>query len=228
VLADEIIHRDQRAQSSEMRSQVYAFLSHLYVVPPDREFVMKMQDGQMAAAFDALRVEEMPEAIQEGVRQIQSYLSDCAKLPANRVLDDLAVEHTRLLRGIKRGYGPPPPYESVYHGEEGSGIWHTVAEIRRCYAAAGAGVPADSGEMPDYIGLELDFLRHIAAKEGQAWRSGREAEAEQWRRREEGFLRDHILTWVPRFCDLMHEDAKLGFYRGLAAVTKGFLLCDIA
>ena len=81
--------------------------------------------------------------------------------------------------------------------------------------------------MADYIGLELDFLRYLSAKEAQAWRSGQEAQADQWREREEGFLRDHIVIWVPRFCDLMREDATLGFYQGLAAVTKGFVLSDM-
>jgi TorA maturation chaperone TorD len=227
VLANKLARAGQMAQYAEMRSQVYALLSHLYTVPPDQEFVKQMQDGGMAAAFSALLVEEMPEAIRDGVRQIQPYLSDCAKLPVDQVLEDLAVERTRLLRGVKRGYGPPPPYESVYRAEEDAGIWQTVAQIKRCYAVAGVGVPVESGEMADYIGLELDFLRYLAGKEAQAWRSGHEAEAEQWREHEEGFLRDHILTWVPRFCDLMREDATLGFYQGLAAVTKGFVLYDM-
>lgn len=227
MLDNELVSADQMALYAEMRSQVYAFLSHLYTVPPDQEFVKQMQDRSMAAAFDALLVEEMPEVIQDGVRQVQAYLSDCAKLPAHQVLEDLAVERTRLLRGIKRGYGPPPPYESVYHAEEGAGIWQTIPEIKRCYAAAGASVPAESGEMADYIGLELDFMRYLSEKEAQAWRSGQEAEADQWREREEGFLRDHVVTWVPRFCDLMREDATLGFYQGLAAVTKGFVLSDM-
>jgi TorA maturation chaperone TorD len=215
-------------QYAEMRSQVYALLSHLYIVPPDQEFVKHLQGGGMATAFNALLIEEMPDVIQDGVRQIRAYLSDCAMLPADQVLEDLAVERTRLLRGIKRGYGPPPPYESVYKAEESDGIWRTIAEIKRCYAAAGAGLPADSGEMADHIGLELDFLRYLAEKETQAWRSGREAEADQWREREDSFLRDHIVTWVPRFCDLMCADATLGFYQGLAAVTKGFVLYDMA
>ena len=81
--------------------------------------------------------------------------------------------------------------------------------------------------MADYIGLELDFLRYLAGKQAQAWRSGQEAEADRLREREEGFLRDHIVTWVPGFCDLMREDAMLGFYQGLAAVTKGFVLSDM-
>jgi TorA maturation chaperone TorD len=210
-----------------MRSQVYALLSHLYTVPPDQEFVRQLQDGGMALAFNDLLVEEMPGVIRDGVRQIRAYLSDCAKLPADQVLEELAVERTRLLRGIKRGYGPPPPYESVYCAGEGAGIGQTVAEIRRCYAASGADVPADAGEMADYIGLELDFLRYLAGKQAQAWRSGQEAEADRLREREEGFLRDHIVTWVPGFCDLMREDAMLGFYQGLAAVTKGFVLSDM-
>jgi hypothetical protein len=55
------------AQDAETRSQVCAFLRHLYTVPHDHEFVEQMQDGGMAAAFNALPVEEMPEVIHQAL-----------------------------------------------------------------------------------------------------------------------------------------------------------------
>jgi TorA maturation chaperone TorD len=101
-----------------------------------------------------------------------------------------------------------------------------MLEVQRAFAAAGVSVPECAHELPDYIGLELDLMRHLTSMEAQAWRSGQEDQAHAWLGKEKTFLTDHPVLWVPQFSDLMAEQASLGFYQGIARITKGFVISD--
>jgi len=42
--------------------------------------------------------------------------------------------------------------------------------------------------------------------------------------KERSFLEEHITRWILCFCDVMVQEARLDFYRGIARMTKGFVL----
>jgi TorA maturation chaperone TorD len=43
---------------------------------------------------------------------------------------------------------------------------------------------------------------------------------------ERNFLREHIMEWVPGFCERVADMAEFDFYRGIARMTKGFVVDD--
>jgi TorA maturation chaperone TorD len=92
------------------------------------------------------------------------------------------------------------------------------------YAEAGVGLPEEMKDQPDFIGFELDFMRHLTEKEAQAWADDDREEALGILERQRAFLKEHITRWIPRFCDVMAQEARLDFYRGIACMTKGFVL----
>jgi TorA maturation chaperone TorD len=218
----------ERAELAQQRSAVYAFLSSIFMVLPDQGFVGRLKDGRFGTLLDTLSAEDVPSDIETGVRLIQEYLTSIETVPADRVETDLAVERARLVRGIKPGYGPPPPYESVYRGTADSGMSQILLQVKRSFSDAGVSVPESVHESADYIGLELELMRYLADQEAQAWRGGDEAQAREWRDKQKTFLTDHLVVWVPRFADRMAEDAALGFYQGVAAIMKGFVMSDHA
>ncbi len=71
--------------------------------------------------------------------------------------------------------------------------------------------------------FELDFMRHLAEKEAEAWPSNNLEEVMKITKSEQVFLDEHVLRWIPRFCDLMFDQAELDFYRGIARSRK--VLC---
>jgi putative dimethyl sulfoxide reductase chaperone len=95
------------------------------------------------------------------------------------------------------------------------------------YAEAGVGLPEEVRDQPDFIGFELDFMRHLSEKESQAWAEPNQAKAKEVLEKELQFLKEHILRWIPHFCDLMLKDAQLDFYRGIARLTKGFVQGEV-
>ncbi len=40
---------------------------------------------------------------------------------------------------------------------------------------------------------------------------------------ENKFIEDHLLKWVPIFCDKIISEAELSFYREIAKITKLFI-----
>ncbi len=154
---------------------------------------------------------------------MQSYVHASRDRSVEEILTELAVERTRLLRGVKPGYGPPPPYESVYTDPSSHQGMEALSEIQAAYTRAGATLPDATHDQPDFIGFELDFMRHLTEWEALARAQDDEKEVMRAVRVQRDFLSDHLDRWVPRFCAVMFEQAQLDFYRGVALVTRGLV-----
>ena len=37
---------------------------------------------------------------------------------------------------------------------------------------------------------------------------------------------EHLVQWAPRYCDALYEYKRSNFYKGVAKLTKGFILLD--
>jgi TorA maturation chaperone TorD len=209
---------------AESRSRTYGFLAAVYNRLPDDQFAQSLLSDEFAGfLFSLLNDEQLPEAMRDGLRLIEEFARNHQGTPVEELRTQLGVDRTRLLRGVQPGYGPPPPYESVYAGSEGAPQMQASASIRQTYAEAGVGLSEEVRDQPDFIGLELDFMRHLTAKEAQAWVEGSREQALEILEKERAFLQEHIVRWVPRFCDVMHKEARLSFYGGIAKLTKGFV-----
>ncbi len=88
-------------------------------------------------------------------------------------------------------------------------------------------MPEGWTESPDYLGVEIDFMRLLCQGEEEAWLNNQPEKALKLLRASGDFLRDHLLKWAPSFFEKMVELAGLDFYRGLARLTSGFLKVDL-
>ncbi|BAS26152.1 TorD/DmsD family molecular chaperone [Limnochorda pilosa] len=102
----------------------------------------------------------------------------------------------------------------------------TVAVIR-AYADAGLALSEETHDQPDFIGIELEFMRCLTKQEAEAWAQGDSAQAQESLQREQSFLRDHLARWVNGFCRRMEDEAELDFYRGVALLTRFLVKSDL-
>jgi putative dimethyl sulfoxide reductase chaperone len=206
------------------RGRVYGFLSGIYNCLPDDKFAENLFSPEMAAFITSMRgIEDLPQDMQDGLELIEDFIRHHENMPLNEVKTVLGVDRTRLLRGLKPGYSPPPPYESVYLGSENQPLVQAGAAVVRTYASAGVVLPEEVRDQPDFIGIELDFMRHLCKKEADAWLDRDREEATRAMERQQNFLEEHITLWIPRFCDVMFQESRNNFYRGIARMTKGFV-----
>jgi TorA maturation chaperone TorD len=82
--------------------------------------------------------------------------------------------------------------------------------VRALYGEIGLRVRADAGELPDHLAIELEAL---AVSLG-----GPDAEATA-----RALLNEHLVIWVPAFCERTAVEATHGFYRALADGTAEWI-----
>lgn len=221
---------NNEAQAAEARERCYGLLASVYNSLPSASFIATLVRADVRSIFSSsLQSAAVPEPlsqdIEQGLQSVEEFRNKIGKMQEAELLVRLGVERTRLFRGIKRGYGPPPPYESVYTG--GRRVMGDEAQqIKNLYTEFGYPFSEATKELPDYVGLEIDFMRYLCGKEAQAWKAGNQSKAMSLLNIESDFMCKHVCEWVPRFCDEVLADAKETLYQGIARLTKAFILIE--
>ncbi len=222
---DEILLLSRHAED---RSRIYLLLSAFYMQRPRDEFVRKIKSDEFIQNLkNALSEDEskMKFGISDGLKILDMFINSIKDMPEPEVAENLAVDFTRLFRGIKKGYGPPPPYESVWRGE-GKVMGEWAQKVLENYYASGIGMDMED-ELPDYIGIELKFMAILSYHEKERYRGHNIQEVKRFVRIQQEFMNEHIQQWIPEFCNRVAEEATSSFYKGCALLTKGFLEIDM-
>lgn len=210
---------------AQARSKLYQLLAMVYAGPPSLDF-LKFLAGWVASVN---KDEGHSQLLSHQMRHSLSILDRFFEKGnfGEELGETVSVEFTRLFRGVKPHYSPPPPYESVYREESGSVFGESTVAVHQKYLHFGLDLPEGvSGEPPDHVSFELEFLHNLCSKEADAWDRGNEEEALRMMRAEKEFLGEHLLAWLPKFCDKIREYDRLGFFRGLADLTEGWVAFD--
>lgn len=121
------------------------------------------------------------------------------------------------------------PYESFYRREDGlleAGAVNPVAVFSRKYGFE-VDLASARSLAPDHLGIELEFLSVLCAKEQEAAEQGNRPYAGVVRGVERDFLREHLLAWAPVYLFAARRNAKTVLYREAAEVTAQFVLGDL-
>lgn len=128
----------------------------------------------------------------------------------------LAIEHARLFLGLREGFGPPPPYESLWR--QGRAMGESTLAVARAYSEAGFDDKGPWGPC-DHLVYELRFMASLCQAEHEARHAGETEETEWSRECQLRFLNEHLLAWVPEYCKKIMEHTQEPLYRALAKVT---------
>lgn len=209
------------------RSSVYRALSTIYIQAPNQHLLETLMDGSRVLSVGSLaQSNTLPNRLLSGMRAIGSFTAELNSDLVGKLTDALSVEYTRLLRGVKPSYSPPPPYESVHLGE-GMVLGENTMAVRKEYNESGFSLAEHHrGEPPDHISFELEFMQFLCTREAKAWRKEDQNEAQSLLNIEKRFLEKHLAKWAPKFCETIRRYDKLGFYRGWADVTEGWIIFD--
>jgi TorA maturation chaperone TorD len=194
---------------ADQRINVYGFLARLYRKEILPGFFGQIKSPQFRGALSAL-----------GAQLDDDFFSR----PEEELLEDLAVEYTRLFLGPGRHINP---HESVHHerpdGDWGSFWGASTVEVKKFIESAGLEYSPDYKDMPDHISVEFEFMQKVIERERDAWKEGDGGGALYCLKMEKMFIEQHIARWVPLFCEKIISQAELPFYREMAKVTKDFV-----
>lgn len=210
------------ADLAKARLAFYTFLNVHFMDLPDEEFVHTLREKEFGSILEELSEnnEVYPEII-KGVSLMRAYLSDTLACADAELAVRLGLDRTRLYRGVSPGYGFPPPYESLWMGNNKEP--QVLQEMARIYYEGGFVLQADVCERLDYIGIQLSYLEKLLMKEIAAREAGDEGTVRVTLGSEREFIRNHVGTWVPDFISSALDHARTDFYRGHLHMLKGFI-----
>jgi TorA maturation chaperone TorD len=119
------------------------------------------------------------------------------------------------------------PHESVHHQKEDdkSGqLWgKSTVEVKNFIESAGLDYKEAYTGLPDHISVEFEFMQQVTLREEQALSEGDQEGALYCLKMEKKFIEEHLIHWIPVFCEKIISRAELPFYRGMAALTNDFI-----
>lgn len=160
--------------------------------------------------------------IRQGAALMQAYLQEKQDAELPNTLEELGVERTRLYRGVSAHNGPPPPYETLWSSSNRPAT-DQLQQIAHIYHQNDYTQYREISEQADYIGIELDYLSNLAAREAQHWQAEEMEQARQLQHVQAEFTR-RMISWVQPFLERALEFAQTGFYRGHLLMLRGYLL----
>ncbi len=201
------------------RARIYGFLASIYSRPPgEPEF--QVLTRWLSSESD-LPPGSLPVLMGSGLEKIKGWLEQDAPADPDERKAALEPEFVRLFRGLRRGPSPPPPYESVYR-DGGLLYGPSTDAVSRKYQQFS--LKTQAGEPPDHLALELDFMRFLCEKEAEALEA--KQDVSDWLAEQSEFLQEHLIAWLPRFCQTIRESRANRFYEGIADFTQDWLDCD--
>ncbi len=208
----------EKVRDAETRAEMFGFIASMLNRKPGAELVRRLRSAGSEAFAGLIPDGDSSGSVGHGFLDMADFVEETEDYPEDEVEKMLAIDWTRLFRGVSPGYGPPPPYESVYIDQDKSGI-EIIQSVRRWYMENGAGIDRRQPNRPDYLGLQIDFLRYLAEQEQKAWDHGYSDEALDFLKKSIQFIAEHITPWAHEFCEQAIGFADTGFYRGLIQIT---------
>lgn len=206
------------------RRILYLFLSEAFAEPPTANSLSILQNEEFQAATSLL-------------------LGRDAMLPLLSCGKDVPVSPTpqedlrRTFMNLFKVPGPEyvAPYESVFRdtreidGQSVRGLLMglSAVDVQRCYRLAAVDLTEEYHDLPDHIALELNFLAHLCGKEEAFLANGDEARLIRTWEMERDFLSAHVVSWVPKLRDGIHEKCRHSYFRSVADLAVEFTRRDL-
>lgn len=195
----------------ESRFAMYGFLASVFKTEPSNEFLERLSSS-------SLPIELHNQKFAQGCRCLVKALRTQSALTRSR----LVIDYSKLFLGA----GAPEgllPYESIQRGGNVTFMQAPRDEVVLCYKKAGFCVAPHYDVPEDHIHLEFEFMALCAQQAERALSQNEIQKAQAAQMRMGSFLNEHLLKWVPAWCQRAYQEASTEYYRGILLLTEGFL-----
>lgn len=179
-----------------MDNEYYKILSLIFH-KPDREFTSYLRDGF---------IEDVKFLDKADISGFSTFLKDNREKDDEKFYEMIAVEYTRLFK-TAIPYVSCSPYESMYREDVIMG--HSTLSVLDFYSKAGLNVIEKFQDLPDHVAVELEFLYYLTENGFIA--------------PYDSFMNEHFSKWVPKFCEDVIKNDRIGYYGHAAGILKDFI-----
>ena len=213
--------KDLMTALAARRSRVYEILLLVFVTVDEKELAQFIKRPELAALIDGFMASGDPE-LEAGAARVKDYLDAAKTRDPAELTNELAVDRTALLRAPGQG-GFKPPYEGLYLKQKPSG--EAPLAVKTFYRQAGMLPDECVCESPDFLCLELDFMRQLCLKE-RAARESEDHDPAGIMRMEYDFLDQHLGAWVGDYVALARDIARTDFFAGFLTLLSAAIARD--
>jgi TorA maturation chaperone TorD len=109
-------------------------------------------------------------------------------------------------------------------GAQSGQLWgEATVAVKKFIESSGLSFEPEYKGFPDHISVEFEFMQQVTRREEQAWGEEDEEGAIYCLKIQKKFIEEHLVRWIPRFCEKIIRVAELPFYREMAALTRSFI-----
>ena len=190
---------NDRIEEALARSNTYKLLSMAFIreLTPD--------------AIEVFRGSDMAETLRE---LGEGFGREFYNRDEQELLKELAEEYAALFI-LPGGVNPT---ESV--ARAGLYMQTFAGQVTRFYRKCSFTLPDDFRGFPDHIGIELEFMSHLAKNEAGAYR---ENKADGWVALQKEFLQEHLSRWAADFAGEVAKYTRQPFYSEMARLLYEFI-----
>lgn len=128
------------------------------------------------------------------------------------------------------------PYESVFRDARDVGgkrvkgllMGQSAVNVQNWYKLAAVEISDEYQDLPDHIGLELNFMVHLCGKEQEFADNDDQARLTRAWEIERDFLRAHVIPWAQQLRDKLYDKTQHAFFRTVADLLVEFTRRDLA
>jgi len=208
---------NEQIQWEEARSTVYGFFSQAFLRGPNQQFLTALISDAGAANLGDV----FPDA---------SYQQELAQVRLDAREGRLTLEGAILdFEALFRVPGPCylSPYESVYRAQSAGGrgclCGPEAVAVERFYLREGLTPNAGFTELPDHVGVELEFMAFLCRHAVEAMRKSDRAAMQEYRHQQYCFFMEHVGAWVRLLAQRLASQAQTSLYRFLGNFLHLFL-----
>ncbi|MEL7564361.1 MAG: molecular chaperone TorD family protein [Dehalobacterium sp.] len=203
------IDKEQWAERAKARAQIYHMLAGFFGHVPDGGLI----DGIKSSCFQGLL---------ESCIGSRGIFFNMEPGEEKEILEKISVDRTRIVR-VPGNMALKPPYEGLYKRDESFGI--VVLNVKRIYRDAGLMPESTVHESPDFLGIELDFMRKMCLREQAQWCIG-ETPLDTIGIQEK-FLKEHLNSWVKDYCRQAEKQASTNLCRSFISFLDRVIASDM-
>jgi TorA maturation chaperone TorD len=200
----------------KLRADIYNFLRVVFLKGPDTDLVEGLRNTSL---FDESDINGKSD-LNKGIKILLSSIKR-NELNRRKLLEDLNWDYHRLFVGPYKLLAPP--YESAYRNDSHLVMQEETIAVREVYQTAGLRVKNLHTFPDDHIGIELELMYYLTKENYKALLEKKREKALQFLNLQKKFLDEHLSRWIPLFSGDIINNAKTGFYKGIAILTRGYI-----
>jgi TorA maturation chaperone TorD len=194
-------------QNTKARANIYALLSRVLLQELDEKMLQTIKNDENILDFLPTLKEWKPFIEVQNSKLLEEYL--------NPDFVNLSLLH--LI-----------PYETFYTREDQKIETGGANPVTDMYSAYNFMVDYEAARAisADHIGVELEFMHHLAEAELKALEDGDKEAVKALREIQKEFLDKHLLRWAPLYLINVKYEARTPLYYDVADMALEFILSD--